>query len=161
MRAQSLESRFARNEAEAHDVLPAAETFSVEDGSYLHVRGFAAAEGGAVLLVGYVFFARDLGARSRGYNGAIELLVGLDLRGRLTGIKVVEHSEPYGYRSIDLPEYSAQFTGKSVLDPFEVDKDIDGYSGATITETAATRSVRHAARRMARAFLVDATEGRE
>ena len=158
---QSLETRFARNEEAVREVLPAALTFSVEDGRYKHIRGYAAAEDGSEpALVGYVFFTEDLGARYRGYIGRIPIIVGLDLQGRLTGIHIMKHFEPYGYRSINLPEYAAQFSGKSVLDRFEIGNDIDAYAGATITVTAA-RSVRHAARQMAREFLIKKTEGQE
>jgi NosR/NirI family nitrous oxide reductase transcriptional regulator len=146
------------NEEDYHEVLPDAVGFESIDGSYLHVRGYLTDASGRDELVGFVFLVKDLGARARGYNGVIPILVGMDMRGRVTGIKIFKHYEPYGYRSINLPEYRAQFEGKSVLDPFEVGDDIDAYSGATITTVAATRAVRHASRRMAREFLVKKNE---
>lgn len=149
------------NDETYREILPGAEIFESEDGLYKHVRGYAATESGDNELVGFVFLVKDLGARSRGYNGVIPILVGMDMRGRITGIKIFKHYEPYGYRSINLPEYRKQFEGKSVLDPFEVGDDIDAYSGATITTVAATRAIRHASRRMAREFLVGKSESQE
>jgi NosR/NirI family nitrous oxide reductase transcriptional regulator len=150
---QSRAVWFAQHQEDLHDVVPQAESFSPEEGLYRHFRGYAAGEGDEKKLVGFAFLNNELGARAWGYSGEIQILVGLDLRGRLTGVKVLQHFEPYGFRSIDLPEYREQFEGKSVLEPFEVGEDIDGYSGATITTLAATRSIRHAARRMAKEFL--------
>jgi NosR/NirI family nitrous oxide reductase transcriptional regulator len=155
---QSAAQRAELSDEAFHEVLPDAETFESEDGIYKHVRGYASNADGESELVGFAFLVKDLGARSRGYNGVIPILVGMDLRGRVTGIKIFKHFEPYGYRSINLPEYGAQFRGKSVLDAFKVGEDIDAYSGATITTVAATRAVRHASRRMAREFLVKKTK---
>ena len=163
-RAQSLEEQMARNEQAVSEVLPEATSFVAEHGIYEHIRGYRdTGDGSEPELVGYVFFTKDIGARWRGYIGSIPILVGLDLKGRLTGVHILKHFEPYGYRSINLPEYAAQFEGKSVLDPFKVYEDVDGYSGATISVAAATRTIRHAARSMAREFLVKKSKpgGRE
>lgn len=156
----SMQSAFERARAALNDelfaqVLPAAEVFESEDGLYKHVRGYVTDAAGEKQLVGFAFLTIDLGARSRGYNGVIPILVGMDIRGRITGLKILRHYEPYGYRSINRPDYGAQFKGKSVLDKFEVGDDIDGYSGATITTVAATKAIRHASRRMAREFLAE------
>jgi transcriptional regulator of nitric oxide reductase len=149
--AKSLE--LGRDEARLRAVLPDAQSFTAEEGFYRHFRGYAVDASGEKTLVGLAFSTRDLGARSRGFNGPIEVLVGLDLTGHVTGVQMLEHYEPFGYRSIDLPEYAAQLRGKSVLEPFEVGEDVDGTTGATMTVTAATRSIRHAARRIAKEFL--------
>ena len=61
---------------------------------------------------------------------------------------MVYHDEPFGYFSIDLPEFIEQFRGKSALAPMTVGDDIDGVSRATITNNAAVRSIRDSARRM-------------
>ncbi len=153
--------RMAMNEESYREVLPGVETFETEDGLYKHIRGYRSDANGDNELVGFVYLTQDLGARSRGYIGLIPILVGMDLRGRITGVKILKHFEPYGYRSINLPEFRAQFEGKSIFDKFAVGADIDAYSGATITTVAATKSIRHASRRMAREFLVRKTESPE
>ena len=72
----------------------------------------------------------------RGYHGPMHILVGMDLQGVLTGVVVDYDSEPYGYFSVQPPEFVAQFKGKSVRAPFRVGEDIDAVSRATITITA-------------------------
>ena len=89
----------------------------------------------------------------RGYDGPIKILVGVDMAGFITNIIVVEHKEPYGYRSIDLPRFADQFTNKSVQDPFKLRGDVDVVSRATISVSSATRSIRDTAKRLAEAFL--------
>jgi transcriptional regulator of nitric oxide reductase len=73
--------------------------------------------------------------------------------GLLTGVIVVDHHEPYGYFSVDLPEFAAQFKGKSIRDPFRVGGDIDAVSRATMTVGSAARAVRNSARRVATKLL--------
>ena len=89
----------------------------------------------------------------RGYHAAMHFLVGLDLQGVLTGVVLDYDSEPYGYFSIQPPEFVAQFTGKSVRAPFRVGEDVDAVSRASITVNGATRAIRDSARTMAKAFL--------
>jgi hypothetical protein len=62
-------------------------------------------------------------------------------------------SEPYGYFSIQPPEFVAQFKGKSIRDPFRVGQDIDAVARASITMEAAARVIRESSRTMARQFL--------
>src|SRR5690606_16747802 len=95
----------------------------------------------------------ELEPLERAYDGPIKMLVGMDTKGELTGIVVVEHREPYGYFSVDLPEFPAQFAGKSVRDRFRVGEDIDAITRATVTVASASRAVRNSARRIARAYL--------
>ena len=54
-----------------------------------------------------------------GYHGPIHVLVGMDLTGVLTGAIVDYDSEPYGYFSVQPPEFGAQFAGKSVRAPLQ------------------------------------------
>jgi Na+-translocating ferredoxin:NAD+ oxidoreductase RnfG subunit len=104
-------------------------------------------------VIGYAFWTTELQPLERGYGGPIAMLVGIDLKGGLTGLVVAEHHEPYGNFSIDPPSFAAQFVGKDVRDPFQLGKDIDAVSRATITMSSAVRAVRNASRRMARALL--------
>jgi hypothetical protein len=81
------------------------------------------------------------------------VLVGMNLTGILTGAIVDYDSEPYGYFSVQPPEFGAQFTGKSVRAAFRVGGDVHAVSRATITISSATRAIRDSARMMAKAFL--------
>ncbi len=132
-------------------LFPEATAFSPKEGQPPHFKAFA---GPARRLLGYVFWTTELEPLERGYDGPIKILTGVDTDGVLTGIVVVDHHEPYGYFSIDLPKYAVQFRAKSIRDPFRVGGDIDAVSTATITVTSATRAVRNGARRIARQFIV-------
>ena len=103
--------------------------------------------------IGYAFWTPDLVAEQLGYHGHIHMLIGMDTAGRLTGVIVDRHTEPYGDFSIEPPAFGAQFKGKSVRDRFEAGADVDAVSRATITIRAAAREIRDSARMVARAVL--------
>ena len=134
-------------------LFPEATAFSPKEGEPPHFKAFTGPPGGAGKLLGYAFWTTELEPLERGYDGPIKILTGVDTDGVLTGIVVVDHHEPYGYFSIDLPKYAVQFREKSIRDRFRVGGDIDAVSTATLTVTSATRAVRNGARRMARQFL--------
>ncbi len=135
-------------------LFPEASSFSSKEGDPPHFKAYAGAPGGGRRLIGYAFWTTELEPLERGYDGPIKILTGVDTDGVLTGIVVADHYEPYGYFSIDLPRYAAQFVRKSIRDPFRVGNDIDAVSTATLTVTSATRAVRNGARRLARRFIV-------
>lgn len=104
-------------------------------------------------VAGYVFWTTELEPLERGYDGPIKMLVGLDTNAALTGVLVTEHREPYGYFSVDLPEFARQFQGKDIRDPFKVGADVAAVSRASITINSSSRAIRNGARRVARALL--------
>ena len=130
-------------------LFPTADSFSSKEGTPPHFKAFA--DNGDI--IGYAFWTTELEPLERGYDGPIQVLVGVDLNAAITGIIVVRHHEPYGYFSVDLPEYAAQFMQKSIRDRFRVGADIDSVATATITTRSATRAIRNGARRIARQFL--------
>lgn len=135
-------------EARLKRLFPTATTFSPKGGDPPHIKAF---NGDALL--GYAFFTTELSPLERGYGGPIVILLGMDTKGILTGLIVVEHHEPYGDFSIDPPAFAAQFKGKDVRDPFKLGEDIDAVSRATITMSSAVRTIRASARRMARSYI--------
>ena len=149
------------DEAALRRLLPEADHFKLHDRGARHFRAFAAPEAGAApRLIGLAFFTTDLAPRVYAYKGRITSLVAMDPGGRLIGVRVVRHDEPFGYFSIDLPGFAPQFAGRSILDPLEVGGDIDAVSRATITMEAATRAIRQGARRLARDFLAEQSADR-
>ena len=135
-------------------LFPAASSFSAKGGEPPHFTAFANdPRTGSSTPVGFAFWTTELTPLERGYDGPIKILVGMDTAGVLTGVIVVDHHEPYGYFSVDTPEFPAQFKGKSIQDPFRVGGDIDAISRATMTVTSSTRAVRDSARRVARKLL--------
>ena len=144
-----------RLEAQLKQVFPGAASFSAKETDPLaHFKVFTSGARGAQTLAGFAFWTTDLQPLERGYDGPIRMLVGMDLKGVLTGLLVVQHNEPYGDFSIDPASFANQFKSKNILDQFKVGSDIDAVSRATITVTSATRAVRNSSRRVARTFLV-------
>ena len=142
-------------QAQLKQLFPSATTFSLKEGSPPHFKAYVDdPDSEQPTLVGYAFWTTELEPLERGYDGPIQILVGVDLNGILTGIIVVAHNEPYGYFSVDTPEFAAQFMHKNIRDRFRVGADVDGVSTATLTVRSATRAVRNGARRIARQFLV-------
>jgi transcriptional regulator of nitric oxide reductase len=133
---------------------PQATSFSDKEGNPPHFNAFVAdPKTGVPALAGFVFWTTELEPLERGYDGPIKMLVGMDLTGHLTNVLVVDHHEPYGYFSVDSPQFAAEFRSKSIRDPFRVGSDVDAISRATITITSATRVIKNSARRMARQYL--------
>jgi electron transport complex protein RnfG len=89
-----------------------------------------------------------------GYSGDIYLLVGIDAKGMLTGVRVVQHRETPGlgdYIQLAKSPWVLQFDGKSYHPDrdgiWKVKKDggeFDSRAGATITPRAIVKSVREA-----------------
>jgi|SRR5213593_4302156 len=136
-------------------VFPDATRFTPKSGSPPHFTAYS-----SDTVSGYVFWTTELEPLERGYDGPIKVLVGMDTRGILTGVLVTENREPYGYFSVDTPQFAAQFKGKNIRDAFKVGTDIDAISRATISVTSAGRAIRNSARRVARELLTPPGAGK-
>ena len=143
--------------AQLKQLFPDAATFAPKSGNPPHFKAFAAASsGGEPQLLGFAYWTTELEPLERGFDGPIKMLVGMDTRGVLKGIIVTDHREPYGYFSVDLPEFAQQFAGKDIRDKFKVGDDVDAIARATITVTSSSRAIRNSSRRVARAYLAPA-----
>ena len=142
----------SQQQARLKVLFPSATSFSPKEGQPPHFTAYSGTPGPQTVL-GYAFWTTELVPLERGYGGPIAMLVGIDLKGVLTGLVVGEHHEPYGNFSIDPPAFAAQFKNKDVRDPFRVGDDIDAVSRATITMSSAARAVRNASRTVARTLL--------
>lgn len=141
------------------EVMPQADTFSAKAGRLRHFKAYKVdGQTGRETLIGFVFLTTDVEPMEWGYEGPIVTLVGMTTEGVIVGIKVLEHTEPYGYFSIELPSFSDQFKGKSILDHFSIGRDIDAVSRATITVTSATRAIKMSARRIAKQHLTQSQD---
>ncbi len=138
----------ARLQNQLKQLFPNATTFSPKGGDPPHFK----AMNGQTLL-GLAFWTTELQPLERAYDGPIKILVGMDTKGVLTGIIVVEHHEPYGNFSVDTAGFAAQFRGKNIRDAFKVGVDVDAISRATISVTSASRAIRNSSRLAARQLL--------
>lgn len=141
--------------AQLKELFPKAAYFSPKTGTAPHVTAYAAdpKTDPKAQPLGYAFFTTDVAKSVHGFDGPIFALVGMDPAGRLTGVVIDFHTEPYGYFSIETPEFRNQFKGKSIRDAFRVGADIDAISRASISTNAATRAIRDSARAVAKEVL--------
>jgi polyferredoxin/Na+-translocating ferredoxin:NAD+ oxidoreductase RnfG subunit len=110
-------------------------------------------------IIGYVYYTDDV-TKIPAYSGKpIRTLVGLNLTGKIVGVKIIHHEEPIllvGISDKDLQNFINQYLGKYVNDKIKIggrDRDnyhsFDGISGATITvmvlNAAITKSMRQVA----------------
>ena len=90
------------------------------------------------------------------YSGPIVLLVGIGIDKRVTGVKIMEHSDTPGLgANAASPSYFVdrakgitfygQFAGKDASDPFEVKGDVVAITASTITSRAVSAAVKAAA----------------
>ncbi|PKM63380.1 MAG: electron transporter RnfG [Firmicutes bacterium HGW-Firmicutes-21] len=110
-------------------VLPEAEIFEEYNDST--VTGINS-DGG---IIGYVFTVTE-----HGYSGDIQVMVGINKDGKVSGVNLIKHSETPGLgAAAGGPSFLDQFRGLS--GKAEVGKNIDSISGATITSRAVSRAV--------------------
>lgn len=98
-------------------------------------------------VVGYAFNLKT----SEGYNGDIELVVGINTDGVITGIDIITQSETPGLgANSDKPVFKDQYKDKPaqvlsvVKDKAKAETEISAISGATITSRAVTNAVNEA-----------------
>ncbi|NOZ11855.1 MAG: 4Fe-4S binding protein [Gammaproteobacteria bacterium] len=110
-------------------------------------------------LLGYVFATSEIVAIPAYSGKPINVLVGLDLDGRITGVKIIEHHEPIllvGVSEEQLKRYIDQYRGINIFDRVRVGGEkqagstgIDAISGATITVMVANATIINSARKVA------------
>lgn len=98
-------------------------------------------------IIGYAFVGEG-----NGYAGTVRVLVGVDpQRDEILNLKILDHAETPGLGSrIEEEGFRRQFVGKTPQDPFQLGRDIDALSGATVSSRAVSDAVRQG---FAQAFL--------
>lgn len=136
------QKRLAR-EAALKEVLPAAKSFeeTTRQEGTINIYYIGKDEAGSV--VGAAFEVKP-----KGYGGEIAIMVGADVDGRVTGIKILEMVETpgLGAKAGDAA-FTEQFRGKTAAQLWLTDKDdqkgeIDAITAATITSKAVAKGVR-------------------
>jgi hypothetical protein len=131
-------------------VFPDAYGFSDKRGSPPRYDALTPLHDGAPAILGTVFRSTEAAAVPRGYAGPVPVLVGLDGKGTITGVVLLEHNETPSYAAgVGSREFLGQFTGRTVFDPLRLEEDIDGVTRATVTASAVTNGVRISARTIA------------
>lgn len=100
------------------------------------------------------FNSWDVAPGIRGYAGPLHVLLVLDRDARITGIKLLEHRETKNYvHYMETKAYLAGFTGKRMTDAFEVDRDLDAITRATVSVEALAKTVKQSSRTIAATVL--------
>lgn len=136
--------------AERHNNSMLEDSFTVEDAESLGLRGaktaYLARMDGRPVAVIIPATARD------GYTGDIDMIIGINVDGTISGVRVLNHRETPGlgdkvdYRK---SQWVDSFSGKSLKNPmpdlWAVKKDkgvFDQFTGATITPRAVVKTVK-------------------
>ena len=144
------------------EVMPAASSFSEKSGSPPVIRAYGSAAQEEIR--GYLFTTPDVPPEELGFSGTIHMLIGMDLDGVLTGVKVLHYEESYkSFRGDFIGDsgIASGLRGKSVSDEFRLGVDVDAISRATISSWALARGARNAARRVAENYLTESDFGIE
>lgn len=110
-------------------------------------------------VIGYLFISRQI-APIPAYSGKpVSMLVGLDMAGRITGVKVLEHHEPIllvGIPESRLTDFVDQYAGKPVTEHIKVGAgrregytNVDAITGATVTVMVINETLLRSARKVA------------
>ena len=141
------------------EVFPGADSYSLKEGTPPVYRAFVNNPESAELeTVGYLFETPDMPPEEVGYSAPVDVLVGMDLKGTITGVKILHYIESYkSIRGdfINSEYFPDQFEDKNIVEGFRIGRDVDGISRATITSWAVSRGIRNASRRVAEAYLSD------
>lgn len=105
-------------------------------------------------LVGYVQLSKDWAANHLGYSGKhLETLIGIDVTGKITGIKIIFHSEPIvliGLNEKSLDSFINQYIGKDLTQNLSIGKEItmDAITGATVTAVTENAIISESTKRL-------------
>ena len=135
------EQTLAEADTARRNVLPAAQTFQ-----QLEVAEGATVSNCYAGLSGSDTIGHTAQITVKGYGGEIEIIVGVDMDGKLAGVWVGgdKFSETAGLGAKTRePAFTEQFI--KLAPPVELKKDIDAVSGATISSSAVTSGVNKAA----------------
>ncbi len=91
--------------------------------------------------IGYVFTSS-----AKGYGGAVGVMVGIDMEGKITGVEILSHSETPGLgANATKSDYKDRFIGKSgeltVSKTDNSGQNVQAITAATITSKAVTNAV--------------------
>ncbi|MDJ0951724.1 MAG: 4Fe-4S binding protein [Alphaproteobacteria bacterium] len=132
-------------------IFPGAERASVFEGT---PETAAVHRDGA--LAGYIFSSSAV-VGSTGYSGKpLDVLIGLDLEGRITGAELIAHQEPIlviGVPEARLFDFVGRFRGVDIRETVRVGETegFDAISGATVSSVVISDAILRAARIVARA----------
>ncbi len=134
------------------EVFPGAERLGPVEGTPPAAAAYRGTE-----IAGYVYLNSDV-VSSNGYSGKpIDIVIGIDLGGKIVGAKLVEHHEPIvlvGIPVAKIEKVINDYVGKNMLQTPAANAaapPVDIVSGATVTSMVIADSITRSATRFARA----------
>jgi electron transport complex protein RnfG len=142
-------------EAALRELFPNADTFTDITGTIPSPDPLVVFENQYTALRGQDLIGVVIRSSRGSYGGPIRVLAGVETGGRISRVRILEHSDTPGLGAnaaspayyVNKPErltFYGQFTGKPVSDPFEVKNDVAAVTASTITSRAVTDSVKAA-----------------
>lgn len=105
-------------------------------------------------IVWQAFLSSEVAPNIVGYAGPIELLIGVDGTGTITGVALLHHVEtPTFVAGIEESWFLGQFIGKTLTSPLTIGEEIDGIAQATVTVNAIRDCVRSVLERAAQSTV--------
>lgn len=139
----------ADKQAAMKEILPMADEFSKADVKIEGNKKIFEVNAG---LKGTKITGYAIKVAPKGYSGPVEIMVGISNEGKVTGIKILSHTETPGLgANAPNPKFSDQYKDKPTKDKLQVVKtvpskenQIQAITGATITSKAVTLGVNDA-----------------
>lgn len=160
--APAVRADIAADYPQVRTLFPGADHFGDSEGSPPASAVYAGNE-----LIGFAFLTMDM-VRIPAYSGSpINILVGIDTRGRITGARIVHHAEPIlaaGISEAELTKFVDQYRNQPASGRIVVGATRDGYatvdaiSGATISTMVINASITRAARMVAESRGIPLTQ---
>lgn len=131
------------------EILPTADKFDIAD---VKIEGNEKIKEVNIGMAGAEIAGYAIKVSPKGYAGPIDIMVGVSTDGKVTGIKILSHTETPGLgANAPKPEFSGQFKDKPIENKLEVVKvapskenQIQAITGSTITSKAVTLGVNDA-----------------
>jgi electron transport complex protein RnfG len=139
----------ADRQAAMKEILPTADRFDTADVSIVGNEKISEVNVG---LKGTEITGYAIKVSPKGYAGPVNIMVGISIEGKVTGIKIISHTETPGLgANAPKPKFSGQYKDKSTKDKLAVVKtapskenQIQAITGSTITSKAVTLGVNDA-----------------
>jgi electron transport complex protein RnfG len=139
----------AERQAALKEILPTADKF---DTANVNIDGNDKIKEVNVGMAGTNIAGYAIKVSPRGYAGPINIMVGISAEGKVSGIKILSHTETPGLgANAPKPKFSGQYKDKSINDKLVVVKtvpskenEVQAITGSTITSKAVTLGVNDA-----------------
>lgn len=129
-------------------LLPAADGFELQEGEAGEDSVYYVGHKGQEQVGAIALFTQG------GYGGDVKMMMGVDMEGRITGLRIMEHSETPGLGAkITEDWFISQFENKKVTDPLVIGQDVDAITGATISSRSVSGGLKLMAGELERRFL--------